>query len=430
MLSDAELESVLSVGQETRAVEFKRSGSLEDGDYVALVARAALAFANQRDGGQIILGIVDSSAMGEENGLNESQLEDWSDIDKVTDKINRYADPPLQLTVGKRNHPNGRGVVIIEVREFAEIPSLCARDFGSKLKLGQLYTRSLRKPESSQYHTQNEMREVLDLATQKGLRRFVETVGRAGLNLAAAASSQPTEQQLYREQLDSIPAHLSTFDSAAPHFVHIIHPSSFSPDRIAYTELQQKVAGSTVSKRGWPFPFSREPERGQDLIWEENGRMHPEAWAFFTTGLFADLRSIGEWQNDWDSLTIDDERGITGNMPVWLPLCNFTEAIEFAVRLRAAMALDEPMAIRFEGKHLTGRRLVVADRGRSGFHSNYVYSAAEWSSNPILLDDTTAVAGTRQFAVEATKELVHRFGWTAVTDDLLSSIQDQVFGPE
>ncbi|MFJ6359238.1 AlbA family DNA-binding domain-containing protein [Pseudarthrobacter oxydans] len=425
MLSNEELDAVLTVGHETRSVEFKSAGNLTDKAFVALVARAALALANQRDGGNIVLGIDDRDPRGARNGLDEIQLRDWKNLDAVADKLNRYADPPLTLRIEGRQHPNGNPVVIIEVSEFSEIPSLCMKDFGNTLALGQLYTRSLRKPESSMYHTQNEMREVLDLATQKGVRRFMETARGSGFFVGPGepALAAPSHEKQFREQIDAMAADpLLVPITAQAHFRHLIYPQSFEAGRVPYEELKSCVRDSTVRLRGWPFPFTKDPEHGDDFVGETTmWQRHNETWRFFTSGLFADFKAIGDWPDDWDSFGGNSET--TGNMPAWFPLLHFTEALEFAARLRSKLALAEPMVVRFEAANMAGRKLVVADDNRSGFHHAYVYRSPSWRSEEILITDEAVLSGTRPLAAEAAKHLLARFGWEGVTTDLLEGIQ-------
>lgn len=425
MLSNEELAAVLTVGYETRSVEFKSAGNLTDKAFVALVVRAALALANQRDGGNIVLGVDDRDPQGENNGLDENQLRDWKNLDTVADKLNRYADPPLILRIEEREHPNGNPVVVIEVSEFSEIPSLCLKDYPNTLALGQLYTRSLRKPESSMYHTQNEMREVLDLATQKGVRRFMETATGAGLlaRLSEPAPAVPSHAEQFQEQIDAMAADPQlVVITAQPHFRHLIYPQSFEADRVPFEEMKRCVREATVRLRGWPFPFVENPVNGDVFVGETTTwGTHNETWRFFTSGLFADFKAIGDWPNDWDSFGGNAET--TGNMPAWFPLLNFTEALEFAARLKTRLALAEPMVVRFEAYNMAGTKLVVADDRRSGFHQDYIYSAPSWRSEEVLVTDEAVLSGTRSLAVKSTKHLLGRFGWEGVTSDLLEGIQ-------
>lgn len=423
MLSNDELAAVLAIGHETRSVEFKAAGGLGDKAFVALVARAALALANQRDGGNIVLGIDDRNA-GASNGLDDDQLRDWSNLDLVADKLNRYSDPPLILRVQARELPNGRPVVVIEVAEFSEIPSLCMKDYPGVLALGQLYTRSLRKPESSMYHTHNEMREVLDLATQKGLRRFRETAVGAGLFSGSPelVTAPQSDAEKFQEQIDDMVAAAELNDiTSQAHFRHLIYPQSFLHNKIPYSALRLSLLESVVRLRGWPFPYVDSPFYGENFIGEATTWMNKsEAWRFYTSGLFADFRELGDWPDDWESFHGSEA---TGNMPVWFPLLNFTEALEFAARLKTQLGLAEPMVVRFEARNIADRRLVVNDPRRSGFHQDYIYSSPSWTSQEILVTDEAVVSGTRPLAAAATKHMLERFGWQGVTTSLLEEIQ-------
>ena len=57
MLSNDEIAAFIAAGHEVRHVEFKGRGSTSDSEFVAKVARAAMAMANQRDGGYVIVGV-------------------------------------------------------------------------------------------------------------------------------------------------------------------------------------------------------------------------------------------------------------------------------------------------------------------------------------------------------------------------------------
>ncbi|MBU8868583.1 RNA-binding domain-containing protein [Paenarthrobacter aromaticivorans] len=418
MLSNEELAAVITVGHETRSVEFKAAGQLSDKAYVALVARAALAMANQRDGGNIVLGVDDSNP-GDSTGLSQNQVREWTSLDDVADKLNRYCDPPLILRVEARTHPNGESVVVVEVGEFSEIPSLCVKEYPGILVLGQLYTRSLRKPESSIYHTHNEMREVLDLATQKGLRRFRETAAGAGI----AWAGNPSDREKFQVQIDAATAssELNQITSEA-HFRHLIYPQSFDARKVPRRDLSSSVRDSAVRLRGWPFPYVNEPRNGEDFIGEgSSSTRRAEGWRFYSSGLFADYRTVGEWPDDWDSFGGRAET--SGNIPVWFALLNFTEALEFAARLKTKLAIAEPLMVRFEMANVANMKLVVADSRRSGFHQDYVYASNFWASQEILVTDEVVISGTRRLAAETALEFCELFGWHGVTLDLLEGIQ-------
>lgn len=427
MLTDEDIAAYLEVGNELRAIEFKGNRETQSAAYIAKVARACLAMSNQRDGGHIILGVIDNDPTSDENGLSDTDHMCWSNQDWTADKINRFADPPLDLRVEARRHPSGGALVVIEVAEFSQVPTLCQRDSDNNiLKIGQLYTRSIRKPESTNYHTQNEVRELLDLAVSKGLRQYIQTGREAGVDFGQLHAPRAP----FQEQLDQ------AFDQprgrellARPHFRYIVHPQSFNAERVPYGNLLTSVNDATVRLRGWPFPHVREPSRDQDFMYEtETEGGHKEGWAMFMSGLFIQVRQIGDWPSDPDSYMNDDEDPrIQGNMPFWMVLLEFSEALEFAARLRDKLRQQEPMIVRVEGTDLRGQRLVAAHSRRSGFFQNYVYEGESWKSKEYLIDDDSYVRGTRGMAVDAALDLLVRFGWTAATPELLAGIQDEAF---
>lgn len=220
MLSNEEIAAFLSAGHELRNVEFKGRGSTSDSDFVAKVARAAIAMANQRDGGYVIVGVDENDP--ERCGLDETLVAEWMSYDTVVDKINRYADPPIRLLRERRQLPDGQDVVVLEVAEFDDIPILAARDAPKGLiQLGLLYTRSFRKPESTATHTQSELREVLDLATQKQLARFLRTARGSGMPLPHEPSA---DEQFDAERAAFLTQAATESIVDAPRFEFTIRP--------------------------------------------------------------------------------------------------------------------------------------------------------------------------------------------------------------
>ena len=102
---------------------------------------------------------------------------------------------------------DGNHVVILRVYEFEDIPILCRRNVqGEKgkplLRDGACYVRSRRKPETAEIPTHEDMRELLELATEKRLRAFLRQARAAGFDIAGGA--QPTDQELFAQQLGEL----------------------------------------------------------------------------------------------------------------------------------------------------------------------------------------------------------------------------------
>lgn len=423
MLSNAELAALIEVGVESRAIEFKGAGSTRSKEFVALVARACIALANQRDGGTVIIGVVDDDAAGDASGLAAEEVSLWLDYDNVMAKMNAYADPPLVLTLARRTLPSGRDVVLIDVAEFALIPVLGARDFGSKITRGQLYTRSMAKPESSALHTQNEIREVLELATEKNLHAFLRTAQRGGM---AVTADHVTDAESYGEEGHAFDrtAQVAPFVSA-PHMFISIRPRAYSEQRLAYEKLTSIISRSSVRLRGWPMPFVQQPGHHTSFVFETYDQMHPEAWALFESGQF---RAFYPLPDEFGP----DITGMTGTtsghfLPVWFPVLLISEATLLAIRLQQLTAPDQQYELHVGIVGAQGWELVAADTARRGFHRHYAFGAPSWSQHAEL-PAHAAVEGYRDTAAELSRQLLLRFGWQDVTTDIISGIQDTLRG--
>lgn len=165
-----------------------------DAHLFAKVARAALSMGNLRDGGHVVIGVDDADPAAMGPGLSEPELASWTAYDDVSRKMAEYATPPLSFHTAVRELESGSHVVVLEVEEFMDIPHLCAKDFPKVLRAGALYVRPRKVPETSEVAGVVEMREVLDLATEKALRAYVGTAHRAGVDLGV---SGPSDADLY-----------------------------------------------------------------------------------------------------------------------------------------------------------------------------------------------------------------------------------------
>ena len=190
-------QGLLALGYEQRGAEFKGPGSLTDSHFAAKVTRAVLAMANRRGGGTVIIGVEDKKSALEAVGLTDSQLRSWKH-DDIADKLATYADPYVSFDQEEFEFEE-RKFVILRVHEFEEIPVLCKRQFDTVLRKGACYVRSVNKAESAEVATQEDMRELIELATEKRLRRFVAQARAAGLDVSGG--SRVSDATLFDDQL-------------------------------------------------------------------------------------------------------------------------------------------------------------------------------------------------------------------------------------
>jgi predicted HTH transcriptional regulator len=153
---------------------------------------------NIRDGGYIVIGVEQAGDAFAPVGMNQEDYDSFTQ-DYVSAHINNYADPFAEVTVTKAQH-EGRPFVTIQVAEFAEIPVLCKRD-GLRLRQGAMYTRSRRMNESVEVPTSAEMRDIMEAAVEKGFRRMLATLRRAGVQVAEVAE---VEGERFDKELEGL----------------------------------------------------------------------------------------------------------------------------------------------------------------------------------------------------------------------------------
>lgn len=200
MLNAEEIEETLRGGYELRGVEVKGPGHRTDAHLFAKVARAALSMGNLRDGGHVVLGVDDNDIAALRPGLSDAELESWLAYDDVARKLAMYADPPLRFDIASSQLSSGAVVVIVEVHEFSDIPHLCAKEYTGVLRKGALYVRTRRVPETAEVASSVELREILQIASEKTLRSYVETAERAGLRLTRLDAARSRDSEQYEQQ--------------------------------------------------------------------------------------------------------------------------------------------------------------------------------------------------------------------------------------
>ncbi len=192
----------MALSHELSGVEFKGPGSLQDSRFVAQVVKAVLGMTNRRDGGSVIIGVRDDGGTLTLSGITADDLPSWT-YDAVADQIARYADPSVNFQLDIKEY-DGNKYVILEVAEFSDIPVLCKRAFNGVLRDGACYVRTRRKPETTEIPAQAEMRDLLDLAIEKGVRQFLERAARVGLNVPQITEPVDSDQERFDQQIGDL----------------------------------------------------------------------------------------------------------------------------------------------------------------------------------------------------------------------------------
>ncbi len=131
--------------------------------------------------------------------MSTDDIETYNE-DDIRAYVNRFADPYVRLEL-HRIPQDGQEFIAIVIHEFDQVPVVCKRS-GIGLRDGAVYTRSYRMPETCEVPSQTEMREIIDLATDKEVRRFLERLREAGL--LSAKTVEQTDTEKYDEELEGL----------------------------------------------------------------------------------------------------------------------------------------------------------------------------------------------------------------------------------
>ncbi len=208
-MTEREFETLLALGHEVNGVEFKGSWIRTDKLFLAKVVRAILGMANRRDGGLVILGVGESTQPNPV-GLSDEQAESWLNYDDLLASVNEYASPCVRFEPESHTFW-GRKFVFIRVHQFDDIPILCAKDYNEAgkvapvLRRGACYVRARHKPETSEIPSEEEMRELLELAIDNGVQRYLTRARKNGLlSTVQVTPAGPPDEVLFEKQTEEM----------------------------------------------------------------------------------------------------------------------------------------------------------------------------------------------------------------------------------
>ena len=197
--SHEELRNLITRGSEARNRELKRSMDWNSAETKRKLTKSILAMSNLRDGGFIIIGVSEHNR-GEfsADGMTDEDKRSFS-ADDMDDYVHNFADPYVEFDL-REISLDDKAFLVIRVSEFDESPVICGRD-AEGLRKGAIYTRSRRKPETVEVPDHIEMREIVDLAVEKRLRKEVELIRSLGL---LPEMKQSFEEKSFDDQLGDL----------------------------------------------------------------------------------------------------------------------------------------------------------------------------------------------------------------------------------
>lgn len=200
-----ELLELVKSGREERNLEYKASKDWKDPTTKAKITKTILGMANIRDGGVIVLGVEEIKDQSRFNfkGMLPEHLGSYNH-DNIASHVGEYADPFVEFTV-RHVEDDNKTFVVIQIKEFSELPVLCKKSGKENLRKGALYTRRKGgKNETIEVPTSTEMREILDLAVDKNTRKFHERISRSRIPIPIQKPKEPDDSGLFEEQIEDL----------------------------------------------------------------------------------------------------------------------------------------------------------------------------------------------------------------------------------
>lgn len=418
---DDPLISFIENGREERNLEYKQTMNWADPLTKAKIVKSALAMANLRDGGRIVIGVArqkdDSYVMA---GMQDSDYESFIE-DHVAVEANNFADPFVHLTVVKKML-DGNRYVIIQVSEFEDLPIVCKRDGAERLRVGAIYCRPRRKIETVEIPSQVELREILDLAVEKKVRSLHLQIDRIGAQLIFPPNR---DSVLYDEQLlsegDSEPARMNLLGAIHEHgYWHVnLRPSIFQKARLSNTaHCQAAIYQASIATEGWHYPVlleGTELEHGPDWIAAgASALVRIEYWRFYQSGQFDHHLALREDHMARFGL-FHPQRFIPEPGKKYLAItdsvCVLTDIVEFAARLAYQGVFIPGVSVAIKLHGMAGRELTYMTPGRHlpksyWFKDDVVHLERTWTTEELI-------GRSRKLATDLAAELFGLAEWAA-----------------
>ena len=173
-MDERSIRDFIEAGKESRQLEYKQSVSWDEASIRMNIIKTILGMANTPDGGTIVIGMErQDDNLYIPKGTIEDHEKTFQNEDNMKDVVSNYADPYIEFDVGIYEYEE-KNFVVFSISEFSELPVICKREYPDILRRGALYIRSKRKPETIEVPSQVEMRELLELATDKGILRLAK----------------------------------------------------------------------------------------------------------------------------------------------------------------------------------------------------------------------------------------------------------------
>ena len=410
-----ELMQYLEGQRELQGLDYKADCVFE----IKSLAKDIIAMSNVADGGIIIIGVAEDKVNNIflPTGVSAENLRSYK-VDVLMDKMSKYADPSVDLSVHFPQDLEGKSYVVIKIYPFKEIPIITKGEIQDELKRDTIYYRTTNKRvQSAPVSNSSDLRDILERAAVKIMqkrRSFGFVVNDPALsNYDAELTGLPTSGLL-----DTIRSMGYWELRFRPTTAEAFEDNDFA---------KAAVIKASIS-RGWDFP--RVPKYQDNQEGFRSGQNYIEAfsdfgtrkelWRMYRSGQFINFRALQEdWYSETDGYTSLSERVKPKTVINLLSSVVFyiTDALNFLARICQHGIYKDGVQVVLILHNVENRELRIDDTQRIGFYYPRITSEHE-----IKLESNIDADGIKEDYIEISNKMIldtlNAFGYTATSNSV------------
>lgn len=191
------VEAALDRAVETANIDFKESAKWPTLKWK--IIKTVLGMGNLRDGGLVVIGVSERRHIWELEGISLTSRNTFH-ADTMAAAFDKYISPAPRVEAVIHNR-EGKQFLILDVGELEDTPLICKKDgpTGEGIEQGGFYHRPLGGvPRTERVRSAEDIRPILEVASENGARKILEQTQRIGA-LAPAAPAPTDDDEFDRE---------------------------------------------------------------------------------------------------------------------------------------------------------------------------------------------------------------------------------------
>ncbi|MDR0933164.1 MAG: ATP-binding protein [Victivallales bacterium] len=371
------------------------------------IVRHCLALANTK-GGCIVIGVGEDSSGHPSiyTGLDREQIHSF-DPTTVGQFVNRYVEPPIELTV-ERPLVDGKRYAIFMIRAFRTLPHVCTNGIEGELQTGVFYIRT---PDASSRPAYRAIE--MQMLIQRALRNQREELGRMlrGILYESRLSTESESSEEFKSALANSTVFFKRRKSPPANTPALlinltVTPPRFHSEAFSLSALRRAVDAALPALPTPEFLDSDELKNAYvtNTSLRALSQKRMRMWQVFKSGMFHYIAYVPVPGHELDFMLLVQK---------------IAEAFHFLGKLYAELGFaEELLTISLTFENTEDVRLVLPHKQRAKFFCRIPKIAIDMNRSAADLASDAAAHATRM-----TGEIAERFN---VSDQYLTNLSEMI----